>query len=204
MQPRRFPSAAGRFWPGPMNLDLSAGAGAVECAGRARTLHASCTSRWGWEQGLEACPSLRTGHPRRPNRVPADRPSGPPGLWTGRSRSVALHPASRRRSYGSIPHDSSPHRSRLSPLDLPACSGALPQVSKPAGCTTTWRIRSLDGLPIGNRRYGRFGNLRHGDMPRFGRPIRPGPGKEPPAGFSPPEKKKSPVRNPIVTKIEIV
>jgi hypothetical protein len=46
-------------------------------------------------------------------------------LRTGRSRSVALHPALLRRSYGSIPHDSSPHRSGLSPLHLPAFSGAL-------------------------------------------------------------------------------
>ena len=41
-------------------------------------------------------------------------------LRTGRSRSVALHPALLRRSYGSIPHDSSPHRSGLPPLHLPA------------------------------------------------------------------------------------
>ncbi len=48
-------------------------------------------------------------------------------LRTGRSRSVTPHPASRRRSYGSIPHDSSPRRSGLAPLCLAAVSGALGQ-----------------------------------------------------------------------------
>ena len=45
-------------------------------------------------------------------------------LRTGRSRSVALHPALRRRSRGSIPHGSPPPRSGLPPLHLPAFSGA--------------------------------------------------------------------------------
>jgi hypothetical protein len=59
-------------------------------------------------------------------------PPGPPVLRTGRSRSVALHPASLRRSYGSIPHGSSPHRSGLPPLYPLALSGALARATGPA------------------------------------------------------------------------
>ena len=69
--------------------------------------------------------SSRLVHARRPNRVHGDSPSGPSVLRTDRSRSVALHVALLGRSYGSIPHDSSPHRSGLAPLRLPAFSGAL-------------------------------------------------------------------------------
>jgi hypothetical protein len=71
----------------------------------------------------------RLTHSRRPNRVHGGGPPGPPVLRTGRSRSVALHPALLRRSYGSIPHDSSPHRSGLSPLYPSAFSGALGRVT---------------------------------------------------------------------------
>ena len=67
----------------------------------------------------------RLARPHRPNRVHGGGPFGPPVLRTGRSRSVALHPALLRRSYGSIPHDSSPHRSGLPPLLPLAFSGAL-------------------------------------------------------------------------------
>ena len=74
----------------------------------------------------------RLAHSRRPNRVHGGSPSGPPVLRTGRSRSVALHPALLRRSYGSIPHDSSPHRSGLPPLHLPAFSGALARATGPS------------------------------------------------------------------------
>lgn len=66
----------------------------------------------------------RLARPRRPNRVHGGSPHGKPALRTGRSRSGALHPALQRRSSGSIPHGSSPHRSGLSPLRLPAFSGA--------------------------------------------------------------------------------
>ena len=69
--------------------------------------------------------SSRLAHPRRPNRVHGDGPHGSSVLRTGRSRSVAPHPALLRRSYGSIPHDSSPHRSGLPPLHTLAFSGAL-------------------------------------------------------------------------------
>jgi len=65
----------------------------------------------------------KTRHPHRPKRVHRDRPPGRAMLRTGRSRSVALHPASWRRSYGSIPHGPSPHRSRLSRLYPLAFSG---------------------------------------------------------------------------------
>src|ERR1022692_3900244 len=56
---------------------------------------------------------------------------GQPVLRTGLSRSVALHPALLRRSYGSIPHGSSPHRSGLSPLYPIAFSGARARPSCP-------------------------------------------------------------------------
>ena len=74
---------------------------------------------------LQASPvARRLARPRQPNRVHVGRPAGQPVLRTGRSRSGALHPALRRRSSGSIPHGSSPHRSGLPPLRLPAFSGA--------------------------------------------------------------------------------
>ena len=69
--------------------------------------------------------SSRLVHSRRPNRVHGGNPLRSPMLRTGRSRSVALHPTLLRRSYGSIPHDSSPHESGLSPLCLATFSGAL-------------------------------------------------------------------------------
>ena len=67
----------------------------------------------------------RLVHSRQPNRVHGGNPLRSPMLRTGRSRSVALHPTLLRRSYGSIPHDSSPHESGLSPLCLATFSGAL-------------------------------------------------------------------------------
>src|ERR1039458_9230103 len=76
----------------------------------------------------------RLAHPHRPNRVHRGCPLGQPVLRTGRSRSVALHPALLRCSYGSIPHSSSPHRSGLSPLYPTALSGAR----APAYCRLTW------------------------------------------------------------------
>src|ERR1022692_2537660 len=73
----------------------------------------------------------RLAHPHRPNRVHRGCPLGQPVLRTGRSRSVALHPALLRCSYGSIPHSSSPHRSGLSPLYPTALSGARARLSQP-------------------------------------------------------------------------
>ena len=67
----------------------------------------------------------RLAQPRRPNRVHGDCPHGLSVLRTGRSRSVALHPVLPRRSYGSIPHDSSPHRGGLPPPYPNAIPGAL-------------------------------------------------------------------------------
>ena len=81
---------------------------------------------------LQASPlARRLARPHRPNRVHDDCPTGQPVLRTGRSRSVALHPVLPRRSYGSIPHGSSPHRSGLPPLCLPAFSGARARASRP-------------------------------------------------------------------------
>ena len=73
---------------------------------------------------LQASPlTRRLAHPRRPNRVYVSRCVGTL-LRTGRSRSVALHPVLPRRSYGSIPHGSSPQGNGLPPFCLPAFSGA--------------------------------------------------------------------------------
>src|SRR6266849_6139785 len=55
---------------------------------------------------------------------------GTPVLRTGRSRCVALHPGLLRRSYGSIPHGSSPHRGGLSPPYPLALSGARARPSR--------------------------------------------------------------------------
>ena len=65
----------------------------------------------------QASPFLRRlAHRRRPNRVHVARHRRRSLLRTGRSRSVALHAVLPRRSYGSIPHDSSSHGSELSSL----------------------------------------------------------------------------------------
>src|SRR6266496_3790231 len=66
----------------------------------------------------------RLAHLCRPNRVHFVHLYRRTALRTGRFRSVALHPVFPRRSYGSIPHDSSPHRSGLSPLRPSTLSGA--------------------------------------------------------------------------------
>jgi hypothetical protein len=65
----------------------------------------------------QASPFLRRlAHRRRPNRVHVGRLRRRSLLRTGRSHSVALHAVLPRRSYGSIPHDSSSHGSELSSL----------------------------------------------------------------------------------------
>jgi len=76
------------------------------------------------------CPPLqassftrRLAQPRRPNRVHLSL-FVETLLRTGRSLPVALHPALLRRSYGSIPHGSSPHRNGLPPFYPLAFSGA--------------------------------------------------------------------------------
>ena len=89
----------------------------------------------------------RLAHARRPNRVHGGHPPGQPVLRTGRSRSVALHPASRRRSYGSIPHGSSPRRSGLPPLHAPTFSGALARRFM-AGNNTSRILKSRQGRQI--------------------------------------------------------
>jgi len=95
----------------------------------------------------------RLAHPHRPNRVHGGCPRGQPVLRTGRSRSVALHPALLRRSYGSIPHGSSPHRSGLPPLYPIALSGARARASRvPPAASRRWLSRkpdqSLSSAPI--------------------------------------------------------
>ena len=72
----------------------------------------------------------RLAHLHRPNRVHFVRLYRRTALRTGRSRSVALHPVFPRRSYGSIPHDSSPHRSGLAPLRPNTISGARARPSR--------------------------------------------------------------------------
>ena len=85
----------------------------------------------------------RLAHLRRPNRVHFVRRLRRTSLRTGRSRSVALHPVLPRRSYGSIPHDSSPRRNGLAPLQPHTIPGArtgdspVPVGESPDG--TGWR-----------------------------------------------------------------
>ena len=66
----------------------------------------------------------RLAHLHRPNRVHCVHLYRQTALRTGCSRPVALHLVFPRRSYGSIPHDSSPHRSGLAPLRPSTISGA--------------------------------------------------------------------------------
>jgi len=73
----------------------------------------------------------RLAHSRRPNRVHRGCLPGQPVLRTGRSLPVALHVTLLERSYGSIPHGSSPHRNGLPPFCLPAFSGARARLSQP-------------------------------------------------------------------------
>jgi len=111
-------------WPRRVSLIIAGGLPAIPSP----TIGASTGDRpaaSGLTPPRQAWPvSRKLARPRRPNRVHGGRPRGHPGLRTGRSRSAALHPALLRRSYGSIPHGSSPHKSGLPPLCLLAFSGA--------------------------------------------------------------------------------
>ena len=94
------------------------------------------------DRGAPGCPRIYAradrlrlslaGSPSHADRIEftVTAPHGRPVLRTGRSRSVALHPGLLRRSYGSIPHGSSPHRSGLPPPDSPALSGARARRSR--------------------------------------------------------------------------
>ena len=90
----------------------------LRCVGRSRGIPPGrSTDARGFCPPRQASPLLRRlAHQRRPNRVHVARPSRRSLLRTGRSRSVALHAVLPRRSYGSIPHDSSSHGSELSSL----------------------------------------------------------------------------------------
>ena len=120
---------------------------------------------------LQASPvGRRLAHPRRPNRVHGGCLPGQPVLRTGRSRSVALHLVLPRRSYGSIPHGSSPHRSRLPLLYPNAIPGARPR-AVPARSSLDGRSAlessylSLSSYPL------RTGTVRGpGAVPRCARP----------------------------------
>ena len=82
----------------------------------------------------------RLAQPRRPNRVHGGQPHARPVFRTGRSRSVALHPASQQRSYSSILLRSSPLRRELPPLCLPAFSGARTRTACPRVATTVEKL----------------------------------------------------------------
>jgi hypothetical protein len=56
---------------------------------------------------------------------------GPLSKSACRSRSLALHPVLPRRSYGSLPYNSSSHRSGLPPLRPNTLSGAQARTSRP-------------------------------------------------------------------------
>ena len=64
-------------------------------------------------------------------------------LRTGRSPSVALHPGLPRRSYGRLPHGSSPQGSGLSPLRLRTISGARARLA--SGAAACYRRASSSG-----------------------------------------------------------
>ena len=92
----------------------------------------------------------RLAHLHRPNRVHCVRLYRRTALRTGRSRSVALHPVFPRRSYGSIPHDSSPHKSGLSPLRPSTLSGARARsVPLRSVSPATITLGRLHGAPAG-------------------------------------------------------
>ncbi len=72
----------------------------------------------------------RLAQSRRPNRVHVVLHPRRTLLRTGPSRPVAPHPVFPQRSYGSIPHASSTHRSGLPPLQPSTISGAR---ARPSG-----------------------------------------------------------------------
>ena len=53
---------------------------------------------------------------------------------------------------------------------------AVSQVSKPARLENFQPLRTGEGLPVGNRRYRRFGNLRYHQCPAVRPLLRPGTG----------------------------
>src|SRR6266702_4736755 len=117
------------FGPPPVSLIISLGLPAIPSPTiNARPASSGCSAiRLG---GLSPCRRLRPsleGSPRRADRIEFTVSSCQGGrlLRTGRSRSIALHLALPRRSYGSIPHGSPPRGSGLPPLQPSAFSGAL-------------------------------------------------------------------------------
>src|SRR6266581_4455359 len=117
------------FGPPPVSLIISLGLPAIPSPTiNARPASCGCSAiRLG---GLSPCRRLRRsleGSPRRADRIEFTVSSCQGGrlLRTGRSRSIALHLALPRRSYGSIPYGSSPRGSGLPPLQPTAFSGAL-------------------------------------------------------------------------------
>src|SRR5712664_2527131 len=121
------------FDPPPVSLIISLGLPAIPSPTiSARPASCGCSAiRLG---GLSPCRRLRRsleGSPRRADRIEFTVSSGQGGrlLRTGRSRSIALHLALPRRSYGSIPHGSPPRGSGLPPLQPSAFSGALGRAS---------------------------------------------------------------------------
>src|SRR6266566_3458794 len=117
------------FGPPPVSLIISLGLPAIPSPTiNARPASRGCSAiRLG---GLSPCRRLRPsleGSPRRADRIEFTVSSDQGGrlLRTGRSRSIALHLALPRRSYGSIPHGAPPRASGLPPLQPSAFSGAL-------------------------------------------------------------------------------
>src|SRR5712664_3292191 len=153
------------FDPPPVSLIISLGLPAIPSPTiSARPASCGCSAiRLG---GLSPCRRLRRsleGSPRRADRVEFTVSSCQGGrlLRTGRSRSIALHLALPRRSYGSIPHGSPPRGSGLPPLQPSAFSGALGQASPPAG-SGGFQPRVGVRLP---RHFGSLGQ----DAPKTGR-----------------------------------
>ena len=125
------------FGPPPVSLIISLGLPAIPSPTiNARPASRGCSAiRLG---SLSPCRRLRRsleGSPRRADRIEFTVSSDQGGRWlrTGRSRSIALHLALPRRSYGSIPYGAPPRGSGLPPLQPSAFSGALGRASSPAG-----------------------------------------------------------------------
>src|SRR6266536_101097 len=91
----------------------------------------------------------RLAHLCRPNRVHFVHLYRRTALRTGRFRSVALHPVFPRRSYGSIPHDSSPHRSGLAPLRPSTISGARARTLVRRDARWRRRLSNIAGPTLG-------------------------------------------------------
>jgi len=151
------------FGPPPVSLIISLGLPAIPSPTiNARPASRGCSAiRLG---SLSPCRRLRPsleGSPRRADRIEFTVSSDQGGrlLRTGRSRSIALHLALPRRSYGSIPHGAPPRASGLPPLQPSAFSGALGMARRAVRAArlrrNVWRNSHVARYPFGPLMRGR-------------------------------------------------